>query len=70
MQNGKPLSSEIKEKISLFCNVDKESIIEETDVKPYLYEIPLLLVREGLDKIILKKLRLDSNGGTLTDGSI
>ncbi len=61
----KALSDEIKEKISLFCNVDKESIIEEQDVKPYLYEIPLLLVREGLDKIILKKLHLNSNGSHL-----
>jgi CTP synthase len=61
----KAISDEIREKISLFCNVDKESIIEEQDVKPYIYEIPLLLVREGLDKIILKKLHLDSNGGHL-----
>jgi len=61
----KAISDEIREKISLFCNVDKESIIEEQDVKPYIYEIPLLLVREGLDKIILKKLHLQSNGGRL-----
>lgn len=61
----KALSDEIKEKLSLFCNVDKESIIEEQDVKPYIYEIPLLLIREGLDKIILKKLHLHSNGSRL-----
>lgn len=61
----KAISEEIREKISLFCNVDKESIIEEQDVKPYLYEIPLILVREGLDKIILKKLHLQSSGGSL-----
>ena len=61
----KAISDEIREKISLFCNVDKESIIEEQDVKPYIYEIPLLLVREGIDKIILKKLHLQSNGGHL-----
>ncbi len=61
----KPLSADIKEKLSLFCNVDKESIIEEKDVKPYLYEIPLLLVEQGLDKIILKKLQLKTNGNSL-----
>lgn len=61
----KPLSTEIKEKLSLFCNVDIESIIEEKDVKPYLYEIPLLLVEQGLDKIILKKLHLKTNGNGL-----
>ena len=62
----KSLSTDIKEKLSLFCNVDIESIIEEKDVKPYLYEIPLLLVEQGLDKIILKKLHLKTNGNTLT----
>ncbi len=61
----KPLSTDIKEKLSLFCNVDRESIIEEKDVKPYLYEIPLLLVEQGLDKIILNKLHLKTNGNTL-----
>jgi len=62
----KSLSNDIKEKLSLFCNVDRESIIEEKDVKPYLYEIPLLLVEQGIDKIILKKLHLKTNGNTLT----
>ena len=62
----KSLSTDIKEKLSLFCNVDRESIIEEKDVKPYLYEIPLLLVEQGIDKIILKKLHLNTNGNTLT----
>ncbi|MEE9604301.1 MAG: CTP synthase, partial [Candidatus Scalindua sp.] len=61
----KSLSNDIKEKLSLFCNVDMESIIEEKDVKPYLYEIPLLLVEQGIDKIILKKLHLKTNGNTL-----
>lgn len=61
----KSLSDDIKEKLSLFCNVDIESIIEEKDVKPYLYEIPLLLVEQGIDKIILKKLHLKTNGNTL-----
>lgn len=54
----KSLNKEIKDKLSLFCNTDKDSIIEEKDVKPYLYEIPLLLMEQGLDRIIIKKLHL------------
>ncbi len=61
----KALSDDIKEKLSLFCSVEKKSIIEEKDVKPHLYEIPMLLVEQGLDKIILEKLHLKTNGGTL-----
>ncbi len=61
----KHISEEIKEKLSLFCNVDRNAIIEERDVKPYLYEIPLILVEQGLDKLIIQKLGLKTNGNTL-----
>lgn len=61
----KHLSEEIKEKISLFCNVDKNAIIEEKDVKPYLYEIPLILMEQGLDKLIIQKLQLKTNDGNI-----
>lgn len=61
----KHISTEIKEKLSLFCNVDKNAIIEEKDVKPYIYEIPLILVEQGLDKLIIQKLRLKTNGDNL-----
>ncbi len=62
----KHLSADIKEKLSLFCNVDKNAIIEERDVKPYLYEIPLILVEQGLDKLIIQKLGLKTNGNTIS----
>ena len=61
----KHLGAEIKEKLSLFCNVDKHAIIEERDVKPYLYEIPLILVEQGLDKFIIQKLGLKTNGNNI-----
>lgn len=61
----KHLGAEIKEKLSLFCNVDKNAIIEERDVKPYLYEIPLILVDQGLDTFIIQKLGLKTNGNTI-----
>lgn len=60
------LGAEIKEKLSLFCNVDREAIIEEQDVKPYLYEIPLILIEQGLDKLIIQKLKLKTNGNNIT----
>ena len=51
------VSDESKKKISLFCDVDQSAIIENKTVKT-IYEIPLLLQREGLDKVILEKLSL------------
>lgn len=62
----KCISAEIKEKLSLFCNVDRNAIIEERDVKPYIYEIPLILVEQGLDKLIIKKLGLKTNGDDIS----
>jgi len=61
----KHLSDEIKDKISLFCNVERNAIIEERDVKPYLYEIPLILVEQGLDKLIIQKLHLQTKDGNI-----
>ena len=63
----KPLSSGIRDKIALFCNVDKEAVIEETDAKPYLYEIPIKLRAHGLDALIVKKLGLKANGHDLRE---
>ncbi|MGR3310107.1 MAG: CTP synthase [Candidatus Brocadiales bacterium] len=61
----KVLTAEQKDKIALFCNVDRGAVIEEGDVKPFLYEIPLILVEQGLDAIIVKKLGLKTNGDNI-----
>lgn len=53
----KSLSEDVKQKISLFCNVPKEAVIEAKDVKT-IYEIPLDFKRQKLDQIILKLLNL------------
>lgn len=47
----------IKDKISLFCNVSKESVITAPDVGN-IYELPLVLNKEGLDSIICEKLNI------------
>ncbi len=63
-----PISLELKEKISLFCDVDKDAVIGLADV-PSLYEVPLALEKEGLDDIILKYLNLPHKKGDLSSWS-
>ena len=52
------LDKEVRAKIALFCNVSEEAVIEETDVCSTIYELPLMLRREGLDDIIVRLLGL------------
>src|SRR5438552_11468259 len=51
------LDSDIKRKIALFCDVDEEAVITAKDVST-IYEVPLVLAAEGLDRIVLKYLHL------------
>ncbi len=51
------LSAELKAKIALFCNVAQEAVITARDVD-WVYEVPLMLGREGLDEMILRCLNL------------
>jgi CTP synthase len=53
----KPLSDDTKEKIALFCNVDKDAVIPAIDVES-IYEVPICFKKEGLDKLIVKLLKL------------
>lgn len=56
----RPLDKELRRKISLFCNVAFESVIEEKDVDHSIYEVPLMLQRERLDEQVCDYLRLDT----------
>ncbi|MEK7676881.1 MAG: CTP synthase [Verrucomicrobiota bacterium] len=56
----RPLSKEVRQKISLFCNVPYEAVIEEKDVDHSIYEVPLMLQRERLDDLVCQHLRLDT----------
>jgi len=49
------LSKELKKKIGLFCNINEESVIESRDAIS-IYDVPLLMEKEELDKVVLKKL--------------
>jgi CTP synthase len=51
------LSPELRRKIALFCNVKQEAVIEAADAST-IYEVPLLMMREGLDVIVMKKMNL------------
>ena len=53
----RPISREIREKIALFCDVPPEAVIPNVDTET-IYEVPLLLEQEGLDTLVLERLRL------------
>jgi len=56
-RSEKELSSELKNKIGLFCNVEAKAVIQNLDADT-LYEIPLMLHKEGLDSYVCEKLNL------------
>ena len=54
-----PFTEEIRRKISLFCNVDPSCVIQNSTAST-LYEVPLMLAKEGLDQVVCEKLQLDT----------
>ncbi|MCD4708032.1 MAG: CTP synthase [Candidatus Sabulitectum sp.] len=48
-------------KLSLFCSVPRDAVIEEKDVKNSIYEVPVELAKQGLDSLILRKFNLPEN---------
>jgi CTP synthase len=62
-----PLNKDLRQKISLFCNVPYEAVIEEKDVDHSIYEVPLMLQRERLDDLVCEHLRLDVPPANMTE---
>lgn len=62
----KPLNDEVKEKISLFCNIRKEAVIENRDVDS-IYQLPLVFKGQILDEIILSHFNLICKFSDLKD---
>jgi CTP synthase len=60
----KKIDQAMKEKISLFCNVEPEAVIEARDVES-IYECPLMFKAEGIDKVICEKLKIEYKAGSL-----
>jgi CTP synthase len=55
------INQEIRKKIALFCNVNINSVIESIDAST-IYDVPLLMLKENLDKTVLTKLKLPLHG--------
>lgn len=53
----KPISVDIRRKIALFCNVNVNAVIESIDADT-IYDVPLLMYKEQLDKVVCNKLKL------------
>lgn len=54
-----PVNKEMRRKIALFCNVTINAVIESIDAET-IYDVPLLMLKEGLDKTVMGKLKLTS----------
>lgn len=61
------LSEEVKDKISLFCNVNRSAVIEEVDVQKSIYEVPMQLYKERIDTLICEQLQLPNPAIDLSD---
>lgn len=61
-----PISQDMKDKLALFCDIDKEAVIECRDADT-LYTIPLALQEQGLDKLVCKEMKLDCAEADMTE---
>ncbi len=62
----KEISDDMKRKIALFCDVDADAVISNMTCNT-IYEVPLLLQKEGLDRIALQKLGLEDRPCDMTE---
>ncbi len=60
------LPLDLKEKIALFCNVEKNAVITAKDVET-VYEVPIVFRKEGLDELIVRLLHLDTSPPNLRE---
>lgn len=59
------LPTDLRRKLALFCNVREEAVIQSIDAST-IYDVPNLMLEQGLDKVVLKKLNLQSDKPDLT----
>ncbi|CUQ67841.1 CTP synthase [Candidatus Nitrospira inopinata] len=60
------LPPELKSKIALFCNVEKDAVITAKDVET-IYEVPIVFRKEGLDELIVRLLHLEAGQPNLRE---
>ena len=60
------ISQDMKEKLALFCDIDCDAVIQNKNAAS-IYEVPLMLEKEGLDRIAMEKLNLADAGADMTE---
>ncbi len=60
------ISPEMKEKLALFCDIDGDAVIQNKNAAS-IYQVPLMLENEGLDRIAMEKLNLVDNGADMAE---
>ncbi len=60
-----PMTDDMRQKLSMFCNVELRAVIEERDVQHSIYELPLMLAEEGMDELIVKKLGINCQASNM-----
>lgn len=66
LRTSKPLDEKVKQKLALSCNIEPDCVIENLDAE-LLYEVPLLLLNGGIDKIVTRELSLPETPCELSD---
>lgn len=64
LRSAKPLSDDLRRKISLFTNIEEEGVISGYDA-PTIYEVPLIYFNQKLDTFLLKKMNVESRHAEL-----
>ncbi|MBK5093437.1 MAG: CTP synthase [Actinobacteria bacterium] len=65
-RSDRPINDDVKDKIALFCDTDREAVVSALNAET-IYEVPLILNREGLDGFIVKHLGLADHPQDLTE---
>src|SRR5947208_16485710 len=66
-RSERPIDRELRQKLSMFCSVSEKAVIEARDVEHTIYEVPLMLHEEGLDKLVCDLLHLQTPEPDLTN---
>jgi CTP synthase len=66
LRSDRPIDAGLRHKVALQCDVDTEAVISAID-QPSLYEVPLAMHEEGLDRVVLERLGMDAKAPDLTE---
>lgn len=65
-RSERAISKELKDKIALFCDVPPECVVQNYDADT-IYEVPLILRKEGLDHVVAERLGVDGKKSDLSE---